>query len=469
MKKLLALVLTVAMLLSMLSFAAAEDKAVNIGVTSTLTTLNPLAVDNTEIVKYAVSLVFLPLVELNEKLEFVPQLAESITTEDNLTFTIKLQENAVWSDGVPVTAEDVAFTLAIGADPVSANAALPLYSVEGTDDDGFIESGAPDIGGVRVVDDKTLTVTTNYGGYGVAGQDLGHGSFDETFDVKEGDVFYENFNGHLQKNDPTMTTETPVLTIDSDVSFEGRSTCISTQNLSAGAIAARAAANFVDGSGEVGIICHKANAQTAIERKGGFVDEIEGSSQKADTPKNDPPKNDVPDDVPSDVPGDTPDGEAPAVPEAPAAPAEETQSSGYPGMKIVETKYCEGNIELSKAGTIQLLSEHPDLKVIYATNQPGTVGACQAIDELGRADDITLVGFDYFDGADAYIQSGVLDAVIAQNPYNMGYLGVRYAKRLIDGETIAASVDTGATLITADNLQDADIRWLVDPTGKAGK
>ena len=60
MKKLLALVLTAVMLFSMLSFASAEDKAVNIGVTSTLTTLNPLAVDNTEIVKYAVSLVFAP-------------------------------------------------------------------------------------------------------------------------------------------------------------------------------------------------------------------------------------------------------------------------------------------------------------------------------------------------------------------------------------------------------------------------
>ena len=162
MKKLLALVLTAVMLFSMLSFASAEDKAVNIGVTSTLTTLNPLAVDNTEIVKYAVSLVFLPLVELNENLEFVPQLAESITTEDNLTFTIKLQDSAVWSDGEPVTAEDVAFTLAIGADPVSANVALPLYSVEGTDDDGFIESGAADISGVQVVDDKTLTVTTKW-------------------------------------------------------------------------------------------------------------------------------------------------------------------------------------------------------------------------------------------------------------------------------------------------------------------
>ena len=131
MKKLISLALALVMALSAVGFAAAEeDKSVNIGVTSTLTTLNPLAVDNTEIVKYAVSLVFLPLVELNAELEFVPQLAESITTEDNLTFTIKLRDEANWSDGNPVTAQDVAFTLAIGADPVSANIALPLYSVE---------------------------------------------------------------------------------------------------------------------------------------------------------------------------------------------------------------------------------------------------------------------------------------------------------------------------------------------------
>ena len=162
MKKLLSLALALTVLLSLFSFAAAEEKTVNIGVTSTLTTLNPLAVDNTEVVKYAVSLVFLPLVELNAELEFVPQLAREITTEDNLTFTIRLQEDAVWSDGVPVTARDVAFTLAIGADPVSANVALPLYAVAGTDDDGFIAPGAKEISGVQVVDEKTLTVTTKW-------------------------------------------------------------------------------------------------------------------------------------------------------------------------------------------------------------------------------------------------------------------------------------------------------------------
>ena len=110
MKKLLSVLLALVMLLTAaVPFAGAlaeDDKVVNIGVTSTLTTLNPLAMDNTEIVKYAVSLVFLPLVELNSDLEFVPQLADSITTEDNLTFTIKLAEDAVWSDGMPVTAEE---------------------------------------------------------------------------------------------------------------------------------------------------------------------------------------------------------------------------------------------------------------------------------------------------------------------------------------------------------------------------
>ena len=162
MKKLLSLLLALALALSVLGAAVAEDKSVNIGVTSTLTTLNPLAVDNTIVVKYAVSLVFLPLVELNAELEFVPQLAKSITTEDNLTFTITLQDNACWSDGEPVTASDVAFTLAIGADPVSANIALPLYAVEGTDDDGFIASGEKEISGVKVIDEKTLTVTTKW-------------------------------------------------------------------------------------------------------------------------------------------------------------------------------------------------------------------------------------------------------------------------------------------------------------------
>ena len=95
----------------------ASNNIVNIGVTDSLSSVNPLLQDGTEIVKYTTSLEFLPLVELNKDLEFVGQLAKDITTEDNKTFTIHLDEKAVWSDGEPVTSEDVVFTYLLWTSP----------------------------------------------------------------------------------------------------------------------------------------------------------------------------------------------------------------------------------------------------------------------------------------------------------------------------------------------------------------
>lgn len=163
MKKLLSLVLMLALLLSFTASASAgNEKSVNVGISNALTTLNPLAMDNAESTKYAVSLVFLPLMELNGDVQFVPQLADAITTEDHLTFTIHLCDDAVWSDGTPVTAEDVEFTLVLAADPQCANASLAMYMIEGTDDDGMIAPDAETVAGVKVIDSKTLTVTAKW-------------------------------------------------------------------------------------------------------------------------------------------------------------------------------------------------------------------------------------------------------------------------------------------------------------------
>ncbi|MBQ7488235.1 MAG: ABC transporter substrate-binding protein [Clostridia bacterium] len=162
MKKILVSLLVCILILSMAAMGMADDKSVNIGVTNTLTTLNPLAMDNTEVVKYACSLTFLPLLELDSSLNFVPQLAKSITTEDNLTFTVTLQDDAKWSDGRPVTAEDVEFTLILGADPASFNVSLAMYMIDGTDDNGFIEAGADHIDGIHVIDERTLTIRTKW-------------------------------------------------------------------------------------------------------------------------------------------------------------------------------------------------------------------------------------------------------------------------------------------------------------------
>lgn len=89
---------------------ASGEKIVNIGITDSLGGINPLTIDQTWVNKYAVGLEFLPLVELDGELNFQPMLADSVTTEDNRNFVVHIDENAVWSDGTPVTAEDVEFT-----------------------------------------------------------------------------------------------------------------------------------------------------------------------------------------------------------------------------------------------------------------------------------------------------------------------------------------------------------------------
>lgn len=161
-RKLTALVLALAMCLGLVSFASADDAAANIAITGTIGSINPLLIDATENEKMAMSLVWAPLVELNADLEFVPMLAESITTEDNLTFTIKLADNAVWSDGKPVTAQDVLFTLLLVTSPEAGKAYLQQYLIVGTDDDGFMPEGATAIEGVQIVDEKTITVTCKW-------------------------------------------------------------------------------------------------------------------------------------------------------------------------------------------------------------------------------------------------------------------------------------------------------------------
>ncbi len=91
--------------------AETGSNIVNIGVTNQLGTLNPLNMDWSFINLHATSMMFLPLVTVGADNNFNYLLAESVTTDDNLTFTVKIRDDAVWSDGEPVTADDVIFTI----------------------------------------------------------------------------------------------------------------------------------------------------------------------------------------------------------------------------------------------------------------------------------------------------------------------------------------------------------------------
>jgi peptide/nickel transport system substrate-binding protein len=139
-----------------------KEKLVNIGVTDTLKTLNPLLIDAGEVTKYSTGLMFLPLVELAPDLSFEPMLADSITTEDNIHFKVHIDEAATWSDGTPITADDVVFTALRIASPLIANPSLMYYAFEGVGDNGFVEEGATEISGIVALDEKTVQFTAKY-------------------------------------------------------------------------------------------------------------------------------------------------------------------------------------------------------------------------------------------------------------------------------------------------------------------
>lgn len=215
-----------------------------------------------------------------------------------------------------------------------------------------------------------------------------------------------------------------VLTVDSDIREEVRSSCISTNNIYAGAIAARQATEILGGHGSIGIVIHTPTASNAIERKSGFTSQIDNYNAEA----------------------------------------------GENAITISATENGNGNISDSKEAALKLIKDNPDIGLIFATSQSSTIGTCMAVDELGKADSVEVIGFDSFyskegsKSSDEYLESGVLDGFILQNPYNVGYLGVRYASDLINGQNIAGSVDTGATFVTKDNINNSDVQLIMNPT-----
>ena len=135
------------------------NKVINIGITTDPQVVNPLN-DNNGTAFEISKIMFMPLMGINDKLEFVPALAKEVTTEDNVTFVIRLQEGIKWSDGEEVTADDVVFTMNLITNPaVGSTVASYLNCVLGTESTGWMAEGVSQLEGVAKVDDYTLTVT----------------------------------------------------------------------------------------------------------------------------------------------------------------------------------------------------------------------------------------------------------------------------------------------------------------------
>jgi peptide/nickel transport system substrate-binding protein len=111
--------------------------------------------------QFAVRFVMDALMDQPEPLKFVPKLAESIESTDNKTFTVKLRTGAKWSDGKPITAKDVVYTINLIANRDSLTTLggniAPLTGLDAT---GKLPKGQTAVPGLKATDDSTVVFTT---------------------------------------------------------------------------------------------------------------------------------------------------------------------------------------------------------------------------------------------------------------------------------------------------------------------
>ena len=124
------------------------------------------------------------------------------------------------------------------------------------------------------------------------------------------------------------------------------------------------------------------------------------------------------------------------------------------GLDLVAELPADWDVQQGQQVTEDILTQNPDLAGIFASNDNMALGALEALRLQGLLDQVTLVGFDANPNAADAILAGEMEATIAQNPFNMGYLGIESLIKLINGETLDPVIDTGTLLVDASNAAD---------------
>ncbi len=217
----------------------------------------------------------------------------------------------------------------------------------------------------------------------------------------------------------------PVVIIDSDLKSKSFSSFVATDNFAAGKLAARQMADLLQArggpasgrakepTGKVMVMRYLEGSASNSNRENGF---LEGLKEYA-------PKVEV------------------------------VSSNQYAGVT------AESALKTSQ----NLLNKFLDVEGVFTPNAPTTFGMLRALQVAGRAGKVHVLGFDATDPLLQALKSGEVAGLVVQDPFRMGYLGVKTALAAKRGEKVESRVDTGARLILAANLEEPDVVALLHP------
>ena len=205
----------------------------------------------------------------------------------------------------------------------------------------------------------------------------------------------------------------PVVIFDSGIEWDGLTSFVATDNYQGGVLAAERMNELLGGEGRVIMMRYQEGSASTNRREQGFL---------------------------------------------------ETMRERFSDIEIVsENQYGGATTETAFATAENLLVSHADVDGIFTPNESTTFGMLRALQEGGRAGQVKLVGFDANDNLVSALRDGQIDGLVLQNPVRMGEMAVRTAVAHLNGEEVEARIDTGATMVTRENMEDAEIAALLSP------
>jgi ribose transport system substrate-binding protein len=134
----------------------------------------------------------------------------------------------------------------------------------------------------------------------------------------------------------------------------------------------------------------------------------------------------------------------------------------HPGIQvIVDNRYGGATVSTAQDASMNLLDRIREADGIFCPNESTTQGMLLALRQTGLAGKKSFVGFDTSTFLLAALNRGEIQALVAQNPTRMGYLGVKTAVQVLRGENVETRIDTGCVLVTKANRHNPEIEAVV--------
>ncbi len=210
----------------------------------------------------------------------------------------------------------------------------------------------------------------------------------------------------------------PVTVFDSAVNVSDYVSFIATDNYAAGCTGARTLAGFIGGRGKVAMVMQKPGGTSTVLREQGF---------------------------------------------------DATITKEFPQIQVAARQYGMADPARSRAAAEDILTAHPDLAGIFASSEAASLGSIQAIKNRSLAGKVKLVTFDFSKAHVDALRDGTINAMLVQNPYQLGYQSVKSLVDKLNGQTPPKKMELPVRIIQKADLANPDVRQLIEPDWLKGQ